>query len=293
MRSADEHYPQEEVGGALGLPGAGILAWLTADQLHPPMLLDQHMWRHGAEWRQGACRYVAQLGSLAELQPGDQVLDIGCGLCGPARLLVDIFDVFVTAITNSKTHVATSNILNSRSAKHRTNIRVQHVRGLNDWPVRHFDLAWSLNMLYQVPCHRNIFKRVNDVLSPGGRFVIDDWVATDLITENDLLLFEHHFQYRELLRISRVESDLVASGFYPAIRIVDRGAVGRGPMRRHFCTVMEEFFLPRLEARWPRASGSQIDGRQMGQHFIEAVNYTIHLYEEGKLTYRTMVAVKR
>ncbi|MFD8417672.1 SAM-dependent methyltransferase [Streptomyces sp. NPDC059650] len=293
MRSGDEHYRDEDIGRALGLPGAGILAWLTADQLHPPMLNDDAMWRDGNQWKWGACRYVAELGSLAGIQPGDKVLDIGCGLCGPARLLVDNFGASVTAITNSKAHAATSQELNSRNARHCAQITVQHVQGIEYWPDGPYSAAWSLNMLYQVPDHQELFGKVCNLLRPGGRFLLDDWMATDSITECDLQIFRHHFQYRNLLKVSSVESELIAAGFYPAERMVDRGQVGRGPMKQHFETVMREHFLPKISEAWPDDCGVAVSGNQMVKDFTEAVGHTLDLYSAGKLTYRTLVAGKR
>ncbi|URM91343.1 methyltransferase domain-containing protein [Streptomyces sp. MRC013] len=293
MRSGNLHYRAEEVGDALGLPGAGILAWLTDDQLHPPMLDDEEMWRDGDRWGPGAREYVSELALLAGVRPGTRVLDVGCGLCGPARLLVDRFEATVTAISNSGTHVATSRTLNDRSPRHRGSISVHYVDGPGTWPDRPVDVAWSLNMLYQVPDHREMYGRVSDLLVPAGRLLMDDWMATDLMTESDLRSFGHHFQYRNLARISRVESELVDAGFYPAVHVVDRGEVGRGPMRRHFEPVMTSHFLPRLLARWPDGDGAGVSGRRMVRDFLDAVNLTLDLYSSGKLTYRTVVAVKR
>ncbi|URN16141.1 MULTISPECIES: SAM-dependent methyltransferase [Streptomyces] len=293
MRSGNLHYRAEEVGDALGFPGAGILAWLTADQLHPPMLNDEEMWRDGSRWAQGAREYVCELGLLAGIETGTRVLDIGCGLCGPARVLVDRFGATVTAISNSIAHVATSRVLNGHCSRHRDGISVHHVKGPETWPERRVDVAWSLNMLYQVPDHREFYGRVGDLLVPAGRFLVDDWMATDLMTESDLRDFGHHFQYRGIARISQIESELVAAGFYPAAHVVDRGEVGRGPMRRHFEPVMTGHFLPRLLARWPDGDGTGVSGRRMVRDFLDAVNLTLDLYASGKLTYRTIVAVKR
>ncbi|MGW2439464.1 SAM-dependent methyltransferase [Streptomyces goshikiensis] len=251
------------------------------------------MWQDGDRWHLGAREYVVELGLLAGVKPGSRVLDIGCGLCGPARVLVDRFQATVTAISNSKSHVATSLMLNEKHSPHHRNISVSYVKGLETWPEGHVDVAWSLNMLYQVPDHQELYGRVSDLLSPGGRFLVDDWMATDLMTEDDLRAFSHHFQYRKLARVSRIESELVSTGFYPATHVVDRGNVARGPMRRHFEPVILNHFLPRFLAEFPDCNKSGISGRKMIQDFVDAVSLTLDLYTAGKLTYRTLVAVKR
>jgi SAM-dependent methyltransferase len=292
MPTGDEHYPADLVGAARQLPGAGILAWLTGDQLHPPMLDDDAMWSDGGAWTEGARRYVAELGRAASLAPGEHVLDIGCGVCGPARELVERFGVRVTSLTNSKAHAELSRRLNEKAGKD-DRIEVHWVRGLDDWPAGDYDAAWSVNMLYQVSDHQELYARVADLLVPGGRFVLDDWMAAGTITENDLREFMYHFQYRNFVRIERIEADLVAAGFYPASRVLDHGDAARGPMQRHFEAVMRGHFLPLLAHEWPDGDGTGLSGRQMAVDFIDAVNVTLRLYREGKLTYRTVIAESR
>src|SRR6266436_4521291 len=288
-RSSDEHYTSDIVGGARSLPGAGLLAWITGDQLHPPMLFDSEMWGDGTKWANGARRYVLELGNVAELQPNEHILDIGSGVCGPARLLVDAFGIRVTAITNSRAHAETSERLNEVNDGHKSKIRVKLVSGTDDWPEGPYNVAWSLNMLYQVIDHQELYGQVCDSLVPGGRCILDDWMVTDHLSENDLRLFEYHFQFRNLVRLSRIENELTSVGFYPAVCVLDRGRAARGPMRQYFKPIMEKHFLPMLLNEWPDGSSDGMSGSQMARDFIEAVEHTLKLYMEGKLTYRTLV----
>jgi len=133
LRTGDQHYQSDPVGAARQLPGAGILAWLTGDQLHPPMLDDDRMWRDGDSWAEGARRYVLDLGHAASLAPGEHVLDIGCGLSGPARVLVREFGVRVTGITNSRAHLEQSRRLNAEAGLDGA-IGAHWVGGPDDWP---------------------------------------------------------------------------------------------------------------------------------------------------------------
>jgi SAM-dependent methyltransferase len=291
MPSGGEHYPADVVGAARGMPGAGILAWLTGDHLHPPMLADETMWSDGRQWQDGARRYVIELGRAAGLRPGDRVLDLGCGVCGPARTLVDTFDVTVDAVTTSQAHAETSRAINTLSSVYSDRINVFWVAGAANWPDRVYDTVWSLNMMYQVPDHQEVYGRIFDHLKPGGLLVVDDWMASDAITENDLRKFWYHFSFRNLIKMSRIEPELLAVGFAPISTLLDRGDVARGPMMRYFDAVMTEQFMPNLSAYWPDNQGP-ISGRQMALDFAAAVGVTLELYEARKLTYRSIITKK-
>lgn len=289
----EAHYTMEVVGAARGLPGAGILAWLTQDQLHPPMVMDEAVWRDGEAWVDGARKHVLEGAQIAGLRRNERVLDIGCGLCGPARLLVDAYDVQITALTDSEAHARVSQMLNARSEAHRRRISVRQIdvshAWPDSWPGGEFDLALCLNMLHQIDDHKRLFARVAGALVPGGRLVVDDWVATRRISEDDLSALEFHFGYRNFAALARLEDDLTGAGFFPAVRVVDRGEVARGPMRQHFERVMLEHFLPVISREWPGGAGAGMDGARMVSEFIAAVRCLLRLCDEAKLTYRTMV----
>src|SRR5260370_27415769 len=161
-RSSDEHYTSELVRGARSRPGAGLVAWITGDQLHPPMLFESERGGDGTKGANGVRRYVLELGNVAELQPNEHILDIGSGVCGPARLLVDAFGIRVTAITNSRAHAETSERLNEVNDGHKSKIRVKLVSGTDDWPEAPYNVAWTLNMRNPIMGHEVLYRQCSD-----------------------------------------------------------------------------------------------------------------------------------
>lgn len=99
---------------------------MTGDCLHPPMVDDEDMWRDG-RWQDGAREHVRQAARLVNVKKGDRVLDVGCGVGGPARLLADEYGAYVFGTSISKTQVATAPDESINRTHFGKNILLMHV----------------------------------------------------------------------------------------------------------------------------------------------------------------------
>lgn len=291
----DEHYGHDVVGEHFSLSGGGLHVYLTGDLLHPPMVDDYAMWQDGRLWADGAARHTAAIGELAELRPGEHLLDVGGGIGGPARLLARRHGVSVTSVTNSPSHASTCRRLHEQAADVRDRLHVVLADCQKMLPPGPFDAAISVNMLYQVADHRRLYERIYDSLAPDGRLVVDDWMLTRLATDEDLEALAEHFTYTAFGRTDEIADDLVSAGFAPPEKVVDLGHVGRGPMAAHFERQMREYFAPRVVADWPNdpvSGAGRPDGMQMIEEFIAGVNVTIDLYRRRRMTYRRLLVRK-
>ncbi len=291
------HYEDADpVGARVGLPGGGLHAYLTGDLLHPPMVPDEEMWRDGRLWRKGAQEHVHAVARLAGVGLGSRVLDVGCGLGGPARLLVSYYGARVTATTSSVQHAATARRLSASKPRLKRNIHIVVGDCQDSLPEGQFDAAISINMVYHVKRKVDFFRNVYRVLRPGGRFVLDDWMLTPLATADDRDELNYHFQSRHFTCTREVEGQLLQAGFPPVSLLEDVGGVGRGPMAKHFEQQMRRHFAPAIRADWPGDSGSAPGaaawGSQMLEEWIAAVNVTLRLYKEHRMTYRRLLLVK-
>lgn len=155
------------VGDALrqaGL-GDGPIAW---DALAP---LDQ--------FHVGGAAATTALAARLRIEPGSSLLDIGCGLGGPARHLASVHGCSVTGIDLSRPFIDLATMLTERA---RLSHRVRHVAGdaLHlPFEPGHFDLAWTQHVAMNIANRHGLYSGIYNVLRPGGRLAIYDVVAGD------------------------------------------------------------------------------------------------------------------
>lgn len=145
--------------------GDGLIAW---DALAP---LDQ--------FHVGGIAATTALAARLGIEPGSRVLDVGCGLGGPARHLAFVHGCSVTGIDLSRPFIDLATMLTGRAG---LSHRVRHVAGdalhLPFEPGR-FDLAWTQHVAMNIADRRGLYSGIYDVLRPGGRLALYDVVAGD------------------------------------------------------------------------------------------------------------------
>lgn len=111
---------------------------------------------------------------LLKPEPGTQVLDAGCGLGGPARLLATRYQCTVTGIDATPEYVTTAQELATRmglSDKCRFTTgnvtRLPYGKGI-------FDTAITFHVGMNVADRDGFYAEIARVLKPGGRFCVFD-----------------------------------------------------------------------------------------------------------------------
>ena len=105
---------------------------------------------------------------------GAHVLDIGCGLGGPCRMLADEFGCTTTGIDLSTEFVRTAKGL---SKLVRLDEKTTFVQGdATDLPFGDgtFDFVWTQHVQMNVPDKRRFYAEIDRVLKSGGSFVYYD-----------------------------------------------------------------------------------------------------------------------
>jgi ubiquinone/menaquinone biosynthesis C-methylase UbiE len=115
--------------------------------------------------------------SLA-LKPSDHVLDIGCGIGGPARVVAQSTDCTVTGIDLVPDYIEAAQRLNSLTGL-ADQVNCQTANAL-DLPFRdaQFDAVFSVHVAMNIEDREALYRETARVLKPGGIFCAYDVMKT-------------------------------------------------------------------------------------------------------------------
>jgi SAM-dependent methyltransferase len=145
--------------------------------------------------------------------PETHVLDVGCGVGGPARLLAATYGCRVTGVDLTPAAVAAATVLSARTGLGASTRFVVADALALPFPDASFDHAWTQHAAMIIGDRARLYAEVRRVLRPGGRLAIHDVVTGD----GDALLFPVPWaatpQSSFLLTPEEMRAVLVAAGF--------------------------------------------------------------------------------
>ncbi len=117
------------------------------------------------------------LADAARLQPGEEVLDVGCGLGGPARMLAAQYGCRVTGIDLTPEYCAAAEELNRKVGMHER-IVIQEANALAlPFEDNTFDVVWTMHVSMNIEDRATLCDQFARVLKPGGRLAFFDLLA--------------------------------------------------------------------------------------------------------------------
>jgi tocopherol O-methyltransferase len=137
-------------------------------------------WIRGDESKETAqLQLIEHLAHLANVQPGSDILDIGCGFGAASLYLAKHFDAAVTGITISPVQV-------EMAARAAANQHVPATFLLMDAEAmnlpRTFDVLWSVESISHYEDRERFFASASKLLRPRGVFAITDWFKKENLT---------------------------------------------------------------------------------------------------------------
>ena len=117
------------------------------------------------------------LAEAAAITSTDEVLDVGCGIGGPARFLATKFGCKVTGIDLTPEFIDVARDLNARVGLGDTiDLRVADALDL-PFPDASFDVVWTQHVSMNIADKPGLYAELGRVLRPGGRLAFFDVVA--------------------------------------------------------------------------------------------------------------------
>ncbi|MBC8505328.1 MAG: class I SAM-dependent methyltransferase [Chloroflexi bacterium] len=163
-KEINEHYTQsnlsEKILNSLQQAGKDVNALTRSDIIK----FDEFHIRGSAATK--------ELGQLADIQPGEKLLDLGCGIGGAARTLMTEFGANVTGIDLVDEYISTARALNEHIG-YDGQITFEQADAL-DIPSldNSFDVVFSQHITMNIENKAQLAQEVRRVLRPGGRFVL-------------------------------------------------------------------------------------------------------------------------
>jgi len=162
--SVNAHYDRKDLGAkileALEKAGKDVKA-LTVEDLAPI-----------EEFHIGGRKPTMELARLAELSEGMRVVDVGCGIGGPARALAHYFGCEVFGVDLIEEFCAAASLLNDCTGLgHKVTIR--HGNAL-DLPMkdRSVDVVWMQHVGMNIRDKAGLFHELRRVLRPEGKLAL-------------------------------------------------------------------------------------------------------------------------
>ena len=135
----------------------------------------------GEAFMQAIARHEHYLAHQMGLKPKMRVLDVGCGVGGPAREIARFADVNITGINNNEYQVQRAR---KYTAKAGLSDQVEFVKcdfmKLDEqFGENSFDAVYAIEATCHAPNFEGIYGQIQKVLKPGGIFGVYEWCMTD------------------------------------------------------------------------------------------------------------------
>ena len=117
------------------------------------------------------------LADATGLEGGEEVLDVGSGLGGPARMLAASYGARVTGIDLTPEYCRVAEVLNSMVGL-QDRIVIQEANALAlPFADRTFDVVWTMHVTMNIEDKDTLYEQFARVLKPGGKLSFFDLIS--------------------------------------------------------------------------------------------------------------------
>lgn len=238
--------------------------------------------RPGESREHSSAKHEYRLALKMGLKRQQRVLDVGCGVGGPARHMASFADVNVVGINCNDYQLQRARFLTGKAG---LSDQCSFVKGdFNKMPFE--DNTFNGAYAIEATCHSEdlckVFGEVHRVLKPGGIFAVYDWVMTDKFDPNNAY---HKYLKDNILEGSGVPDVVGIPSFHAAIRQAGLEIVEHGDRAA-------DSVIPWYTALQPQWTVSDLKITPVGRwltHIMLAVLETVRLAPKGSVkVHRTL-----
>ncbi|KAJ9114922.1 putative secondary metabolism biosynthetic enzyme [Naganishia adeliensis] len=137
--------------------------------------------RKGESFTASLSRHEHYLAKAMNLKPGMRVLDVGCGVGGPAREIAAFTDAHITGVNNNDYQLSRARAHTKKAGlEHLVDFRKGDFMNLSaSFGENQFDAVYAIEATVHAPNFEGIYGEIFKVLKPGGTFGVYEWVMTD------------------------------------------------------------------------------------------------------------------
>ncbi|MBT4521319.1 MAG: methyltransferase domain-containing protein [Halieaceae bacterium] len=188
-----------------------------------------------------------------------RILDIGCGIGGPAFVLASKYGAQVVGIDIEKQLVDQAR---RRAEELGVSSNCEFVAvdpGPMPFPDNSFDVVLSTGVIMQIDNKTEIFEEALRVLKPGGVFTCYDWMKPEGEYSDDMRYwFKMERLTYSMKTFQEYEVMLKTAGF-TAVEMTDRSEWYRQRVQEEYAQIKSELY-PRM---------AELLGKQEADHFVE------------------------
>jgi len=220
----------------------------------------------------GGADHVAKMVEGLELE-GRRVLDIGCGIGGPACILAGEYAAYVVGTDLEAPLIERASARAVRKGLgDRTRFEIV-TAGPLAFEDDCFDLVMSSGGVTQTADKLGIFRECLRVLKPGGAFSAYDWMRSEAGRSDDMRYWlEMEGLTYAMETLSGQEATLRQAGFED-VNVVDASTWYRGQVRREYERLRTSDFQRLVERI----------GRDAADHAVENWRATVVVCEKGEM----------
>lgn len=139
----------------------------------------------GEPFRQAEARHEHYLALKMGINENMKVLDVGCGVGGPAREICHFTGAHIVGLNNNDYQIEKANYY---SKVYHLEDKLDFVKGdfmQMDFEPNSFDAVYSIEATVHAPVLKGVYSQIYKVLKPGGVFGVYEWVMTDNYDEKN------------------------------------------------------------------------------------------------------------